>query len=162
MRSQYDPLRPSRSGGRWDDGSFDVLYTSNSKDGALAESWFHSTAGQPIPPTKGLSRELHEIDASLTNVLSLSLDDLERAGIDREVYGRLSYVRKNAEYPTTQIIGEAAFFFGFEAIIVPNARWPATNTVILTENIRPGQIEVVRTDTINLVDWKQSVRQTGK
>ena len=31
-----DPLRAGRSGGRWDDGSFDVLYTSSERNGALA------------------------------------------------------------------------------------------------------------------------------
>src|SRR5208282_2686632 len=67
----FDPLRPSRAGGRWDDGSFDVLYTSASRDGALAESWFHAAKGQPILPSR-VAKRLYRIKAELDRVLNLS------------------------------------------------------------------------------------------
>ncbi len=67
----YDPLRPSRAGGRWDDGTFDVLHTSRERDGALAEAWFHISRGQPIIPSKPRKR-LFQIEAELGRVLDLS------------------------------------------------------------------------------------------
>ena len=44
-REGRDPCQCSRSGGRWDDGTFDVLYTSEAKDGAIAEMVFHLLKG---------------------------------------------------------------------------------------------------------------------
>ena len=44
VRDGRDPLACSASGGRWDDGSFDVLYTSFEREGALAEMMFHRLA----------------------------------------------------------------------------------------------------------------------
>ena len=49
----FDPLRPSRAGGRWDDGSFDVLYTSASRDGALAEILVSRRQGAAHPSVQG-------------------------------------------------------------------------------------------------------------
>ena len=48
VRDGRNPLQCSASGGRWDDGSFDVLYTSMSRDGSLAEMRFHLMRGQPV------------------------------------------------------------------------------------------------------------------
>lgn len=52
VRGDRDPLRGSSPGGRWDDGTFDVLYTSTEADGALAEMHFHIMRGQPIFPSE--------------------------------------------------------------------------------------------------------------
>ena len=50
VRKGYDVLRGARTGGRWDDGTFDVLYCSMTKDGAIAERHFHLSKGQPVVP----------------------------------------------------------------------------------------------------------------
>lgn len=85
----YDPLRPSRAGGRWDDGSFDVLYTSTARDGALAESWFHASRGQPIIPSK-VRKRLFRLHATLDRVLDLTADGkLAALGVNMATYGRL-------------------------------------------------------------------------
>jgi RES domain-containing protein len=149
-----DPLRPGRSGGRWDDGSFDALYTSRERDGALAEAWFHAARGQPIPPSKPVKR-IHQLDVALTRVLDLSGEGrLAALGVDMQRYGQLSYVQRGGEYPTTQQIGEVAFFHGYEAIIVPNARWPTSNVVILTEHVGIAQIVVDDGEVVDLVAWR--------
>lgn len=50
-REGRDPTRCSGSGGRWDDGAFDVLYTSAERLGAISEMKFHIERGQPVPLT---------------------------------------------------------------------------------------------------------------
>jgi hypothetical protein len=97
----FDPLRPSRAGGRWDDGSFDVLYTSAARDGALAESWFHAAKGQPIIPSK-VSKRLFQIEAELHRVLDLSSNGkLASLGVNMAAYARLSYIQRVEEISGT-------------------------------------------------------------
>lgn len=130
----FDPLRPSRAGGRWDDGSFDVLYTSESRDGALAESWFHAAKGQPIIPSK-VAKRIYRIKTGLRRVLNLAGDGkLASLGVNMATYGRLNYVQRVEEYPTLQQIGEVAFFYEYQALIVPSARWPR---LIALSQVRP-------------------------
>jgi RES domain-containing protein len=154
-----DPLQSGRAGGRWDDGTFDALYTSTERDGAIAEAWFHVTRGQPIPPSKPVKR-LHRIDVELNRVLDLTGEgQLAALGVNMQLYGQLSYVQRGGEYPTTQQIGEAAFFYEYEAIVVPNARWPTSNVVILTENAKPAQLHADAGELIDFATWRAENRQ---
>jgi RES domain-containing protein len=154
-----DPLQPGRAGGRWDDGTFDMLYTSSERDGALAEAWYHVTRGQPIPPSKP-ARRIHKIEADLDRVLDLaSAGSLAALGVDMTVYGRLSYVQRPSEYSTTQQIAEVAFFYEFQALIVPNARWPTSNVVILTEHAKPSQLSADAGEGVDLVAWYAGSRR---
>jgi RES domain-containing protein len=153
-----DPLSAGRSGGRWDDGSFDVLYTSSERSGAMAEAWFHAARGQPIPPSKPVKR-IHQISAELTRVLDLSGEGrLAALGVDMQRYGQLAYVQRGGEYPTTQQIGEVAFFYEYEAVIVPNARWPTSNVVILTEHASISALTADDGELIDLAAWRTSTR----
>ena len=157
----FDPLRPSRAGGRWDDGSFDVLYTSESRDGALAESWFHAAKGQPIIPSK-VAKRLYQIEAELHRVLDLSSNGkLASLGVNMAAYGRLSYIQRVEEYPALQQIGEVAFFHEYQAVIVPSARWPGTNVVIMTEHVALTQLEIVGDEPVDLGVWALKNRAKG-
>ncbi len=154
----FDPLRPSRAGGRWDDGSFDVLYTSASREGAMAESWFHLAKGQPIVPSK-ISKRLYQIEADLQRVLDLSGDGrLAALGVNVATYGRLNYVQRLEEYPSLQQIGEVAFFYEYQAVIVPSARWPGTNVVIMTEHVAVTQLGVIDDEAVDLEAWARAHR----
>lgn len=154
-----DPLQPGRSGGRWDDGSFDALYTSTLRDGAIAEAWFHAARGQPIPPSKPRKR-VYSIEAQLHRVLDLSADGgLTALGVDMSKYGRLSYLERGGEYPSTQQIGEAAFFYEYEAIIVPNARWPTSNVVIFTENAKFNELSADAGEFLDLSIWRMATKE---
>lgn len=149
-----DPLSAGRSGGRWDDGSFDVLYTSSERDGALAEAWFHATRGQPIPPSKPIKR-IHQLEVEFSRVLDLSGEGrLAALGVDMQRYGQLSYLQRTGEYPTTQQIGEVAFFYEYEAIIVPNARWPTSNVVVLTEHASVVHLTTAQGEVVDLTAWR--------
>jgi len=155
----FDPLRAGRAGGRWDDGTFDVLYTSSERDGALAEAWFHVARGQPIIPSKPRKR-LFQIEATLGRVLDLSADGkLAALGINMATYGRLTYIQRVDEYPTLQQVAEIAFFYEYEAIIVPSARWPTSNVVVFTEHTRRSQIAVVDSEPVDLADWDRTARR---
>ena len=149
----HDPLRASRAGGRLDDGTFDVLYTASERDGALAEAWYHLARGQPVIPSK-ITKRLFRIEADLNRVLDLSAPGkLAALGLNMAGYGRLAYLQRQQEYPAPQQIAEIAFFYEYEAIIVPNARWPTSNVVVLTENIRPGQLQALDSEPVDLAVW---------
>jgi RES domain-containing protein len=154
----FDPLRPSRAGGRWDDGSFDVLYTSASRDGALAESWFHSTKGQPVIPSR-VAKRLYQIETQLHRVLDLSGEGkLESLGVNMGAYGRLSYLQRLKEYPALQQLGEIAFFYEYQAVIAPSARWAGANVVIMTENVALTQLEIVADEPVDFNGWRSQTR----
>jgi RES domain-containing protein len=156
----FDPLRPSRAGGRWDDGSFDVLYTAASRKGALAEAWFHASKGQPILPSK-VTKRLYQIEAELHRVLDLTGEGkLAALGFNMATYGRLSYVQRVEEYPALQQIGEVAFFHDYQALIVPSARWPGANVVIMTEHVALTQLNIVHDEPVDLAAWALANRAT--
>ncbi len=133
-RAGRNPLVTSAPKGRWDDGSFEVLYTALSADAARAEMHFHFTRGQPVFPS-ALQIHLHElaVDAAQVCVLE-TLEKLGAFGVEADRFGGLDYARLQEEYSVTQQIGEAAHFLGFEGLRVPNARWPEQNLVIMSHS----------------------------
>ena len=134
-RAGRDPLLATSPKGRWDDGSFDVLYTALAPDTARAELHWHLLRSQPVFPS-AVKLHLHELALRGNSTISIpTLADLESIGIDTSRYGTLDYARLNQEYSPTQKIGEAANFLGHDALIVPSARWPSQNLVVLTGNL---------------------------
>lgn len=142
VKENYDVLRAARSGGRWDDGTFDVLYTSTMKEGAVAERIFHLSKGQPVVPSRP-KYFVHELSVELSMVLNLNLPLMETLGLDTRRYGSLSYIERHQEYPSTQQIAEIANFLEFEAILVPSARWQCNNLIIFAERVKPDNLAVV-------------------
>jgi RES domain len=151
VRKGKDVLMPSAPGGRWDDGTFDALYTSEVADGAAAEMFFHLSRGQPVIPSK-ISYHLYEIRVRTQNALHLQdLAAIARLGVDIGRYGVLSYNDRQQEYPRTQEVGEAAHFIGFDALVVPSARWEAMNVVLFDDRLGPEGSEVIRDH--GPIDW---------
>jgi hypothetical protein len=146
-----DVLMGSSAGGRWDDGTFDVLYTSQLADGAIAEMHFHLSRGQPVFPSRVRFR-LHELRISLRRALHLvDVAAIARLGVDTTRWGLLSYVDRHQEYPRTQEVAEAALFIGYDGLIVPNARWACSNVVLFSDRIGPDDAEVAQDH--GLLDW---------
>jgi RES domain-containing protein len=134
-REGRSPLLASSPKGRWDDGSFDVLYTALTADTARAELHFHLTRGQPVFPS-GLKLHLHELLITARRTLVFeSVEALTPFGVSPAEFGTLDHARLQVEYAVTQQIGEAAQFLGVDALIVPSARWPSSNLVILVGNL---------------------------
>ncbi len=151
VREARDPCACSRAGGRWDDETFDVLYTSRERDGAVAEMYFHLSRGQPVFPSK-LRYVLHELNVQIQGALDLSSRDLVASlGVNIEKFGQLSYQERVGEYPRTQEVAEAAHFLDHQGILVPSARWDCSNVVLFCDRLPPGAVEVV--EDHGLIDW---------
>lgn len=152
-REGRDPILGSPSQSRWCNGTFDVLYTSLERDGAIAE--IHSLLSlQPVFPSK--SRWFaHKLKVSATQTLKLAdLPTLGRLGVDPGRYTERDYRR-------TQEIADAAYFLGFDGLLVPSARWHCLNLVLFTDRIPPGQVEILETPAEALAweDWRKRPRR---
>lgn len=159
VREGRDPFIYAASGSRWDDGTFDVLYTAMAREGAVAEMYFHLKSGQPVFPSK-LRYTLHELHVSLNGILDLSnLEELGKLGLGTLRYGRLSYQGRKGEYPSSQEIAEVANFVGssnpgdVSGLMVPSARWNCANLVVFCGHAGPAAVEEIANH--GLVDWQE-------
>lgn len=124
-RKNLAPLAPSTGGGRWAPlGDVSVLYTSLSKDGAIAELVYHWMQLTPLP-SKPLV--VHDLQVSAKDTLRLIEAELLGLGVSTSGYHSVSYQR-------TQEIGAAVAFLGCDGLIVPSARWDTENLVLFPEN----------------------------
>lgn len=142
VREGRDVLQGYPAGARWDPGTFDVIYTSLEREGALAEIHFHLSR-QPVFPSR-LRSVLHRLSARTRKTLKLAdLAAVAELGVAAETYGGLAYGR-------TREIGDAAAFLGFDGMLVPSARWACQNLVLFTDRFDPGDLHVAESE---LVDW---------
>jgi hypothetical protein len=144
-RAERDPAMGSPSRSRWCNGTFDVLYTSLERDGALAEIYALLSL-QPVFPSKD---RWVENKLRITTIQTLRLADLPtlaRLGVEVNRYtGR--------DYRRTQEIADAAFFLGFDGLIAPSARWTCLNLILFTDRVPPDQIELIEVSKVP-VDWE--------
>ncbi len=152
VRAGWDPLVCGRPGGRWDDGTLDVLYTSETREGAVAERRFHLYQGQPFPPSR-VRYELFELWISLRSVVRFAtVEALVEVGLSAEGYGRLSYVEREREYPRSQEVAEACAFLGADGMRVPSARdVTQSNLIVFCEQATGIEKRIVRSH--GLVDF---------
>jgi hypothetical protein len=151
VREGRDPLQGHPSAGRWDPGTFDVLYTSLEPDGAIAEIHFHLSR-QPVFPSR-LAYRLHKVAVRTRKTLHFAdLSALTPLGVDDAHYGDILYHR-------TQEIGDAAAFLGFDGLIAPNARWPCQNLVIFTDRLAPADLELRSSAAIDWAAWRKASRR---
>ena len=145
VREGADPLICSRSGGRWDDGTIDVLYTSESKSGAIAERRFHLDQGQPFPPSR-VRYEIFELGIELKDVVEFSnISMLADIGLRSERYGQSSYLEHRSEYVRSQQIAEACAFLGADGLRVPSARdLDSFNVIVFCEQPTVVNLQVIR------------------
>jgi len=135
VRAGRDPLTGAASRSRWCDGSFDVLYTSLVADGAIAEIEA-LLASQPIRPSND-AWTVFEVEAAAQATLEIAdTAGLARFGVDVPRYTGRDHTR-------TREIAEAAHFLGFDGLLVPSARYHATNLVLFTGRIPPDAIRAV-------------------
>ena len=147
MREGRDPLQGYPAGARWDPGAFDVIYTSLAREGALAEIHFHLSR-QPVFPSKLVS-VLHRIRLNTHRALQLAdLSAVEALGVNGDRYGELDYER-------TQAIGDAAYFLGFDGLIVPSARWDCQNLVVFTDQLIPEDMAVEESTVVDWPAWRK-------
>lgn len=143
-RRGRNPTKGSTADGRWSQASeMEVLYTSLERDGALAEIG-HRLSLEPVWPSK-LVHELHKLAIRAERAVHLpDLPTLHTLGVNTARF-------ENYDYSATQAIAAAAQFLGYDAMIVPNARHPSLNLVVLLANLDPG--ETVKIVSSEIVDW---------
>ena len=157
VREGKDPCLCGNPGGRWDDRTFDVVYTATERDGAIAEMYFHLSRGQPVIPSK-VRYKTFQLSVSLSRLLALpSLDHLSKFGYDVSTFGQLSYDDREHEYPRTQDIAETAHFLEYDGILVPSARWNCANIVLFCDQLPVGALEVANDH--GLIDWSAWTRE---
>ncbi len=138
VRDGRDPVLGSPSLSRWCNGTFDVVYTSLDRDGAVAEI-YSLLSLQPVFPSK-MRWFAHKLKVKCAGTLRLAdLPMLARLGVDTDRY-------TDRDYSRTQPIADAAYFLGFDGLIAPNARWRCLNLVLFTDRIAPERIAPVSRD----------------
>ena len=151
VREGRDVLQGYPAAARWDPGTFDVIYASLAREGALEEIYFHLTR-QPVFPSK-LRSVLHRVRVRTSQTLDIAdLTTLADLGVAVESYGDLAYGR-------TQEIGDAAAFLGFDSLLVPSARWDCRNLVIFTDQSSPGDLKVLQSEPVDWDCWQNRRRQ---
>jgi hypothetical protein len=150
-RDGRDPILGAASISRWCDGTFDVLYTSLERDGAVAE--VHALlSAQPVFPSK-VRFFIHRVTVSVRQTLRLAdLPILDRLGVDVRRY-------RERDYSRTQPIADIAHFLGFDGLIAPSARWECLNAILFTDRISPANIEIGETEP-EPIDWGAWRRRT--
>ena len=146
VRRERDVLQGYKSAARWDPGTFDVLYTSLAREGALEEIHFHLSR-QPVFPSK-IQSVLYEIAVETRRTLKLAdLAAVAALGVAPDSFATLNYQR-------TQEIADAADFLGFDGIIAPSARWPCHNLVFFTDKFEPGDLAIVSSEDVDWPAWR--------
>jgi hypothetical protein len=148
-----DPVLGAPSLSRWCNGTFDVLYTSLERGGAVAE--IHSLLSlQPVYPSR-TRWFAHRLKVSCQQTLKLAdLPTLARLGVDTDRYADRDYAR-------TQPIADAAYFLGFDGLIAPNARRRCLNLVLFTDRVAPERIAVASRDE-QPIAWDQWRNRTRR
>ncbi len=144
-RLNLDPLVTSSYGGRWGTvGGPSMLYTSLSREGALAEVSYH-WAQQTPRPSKPLV--LHRLRIGAPRTLRFLRASLEALGVDMK-----SYAVPNL--PSTQAIGAAVEFLGYDGLIAPSARWPCDNLILCPETASfGGTIAAFLSEYVEWLGW---------
>ena len=153
VREGRDPIVGAPSISRWCDGTFDVLYTSLERDGALAETYALLSV-QPVFPSK-VPFFVHQLKVSAGKTIRFAdLTILGKLGVDVNRYRERDYAR-------TQPIADAAYFLGFDGLIAPSARWECANAILFTGRIRSGDIEIVKSEPtpVHWDAWRTSTRR---
>jgi hypothetical protein len=129
-REGRDPILGAPSMSRWCNGTFDVLYTSLEREGAIAEI-YTLLSMQPVSPSK-IRLYVHRLTVSAQRTIRLAdLATLSKLGVDVNRY-------RERDDSSTQPIADATYFLGFDGLIAPSARWECLNAVLFTDQISAG------------------------
>lgn len=144
-RKRLDPLLSSRNGGRWmPTGGTSVLYTSLSREGALAEISYHWSQWTPRPSKPAM---LHTLCVVADRTLKLLRTDLTALGV-----GKSEYLTINL--PRTQEIGAAVEFLGCDGFIAPSARWSCENLILFPDRMGlDAVLDVILSEDVDWLEW---------
>jgi RES domain len=146
VRKGRDPLRGAVANGRWNAvGEFEVLYTSLSPEGALAEVGYRLSI-EPVWPSR-IEHQIHTLKVRADHALTFeSLNQLQGLGVNIERF-------ENFDYAATQAIAAAAHFLEFDALIVPSARYKGSNVVAFLDRLQVPP-DLLGTEDVNWAAWR--------
>ena len=154
-RAGRDPLIGAATSSRWCNATFDVLYTSFERDGAIAEIYALLTS-QPVFPSR-MQWFVHQLTVECAHALRLKdLTVLAPLGVDAASY-------RSRAYTETQAVADAAYFLGFDSLVVPSARFACANLVIFTDRVGPAALNLETTEPtpIDWEAWRKRMRAEG-
>jgi hypothetical protein len=149
-RKGRDPLRGSSASGRWGaPGELEVLYTSEQRDGALAEVGFRLSL-EPVWSSL-IQHEIHVLAVKTDHLLRLvDTSELENLGVDISRY-------ETFEYGATQAIAAAAHFLEFDGLLVPSARFACNNLALFTDRVsHAGHLQLVSSEDVDWGKWRKN------
>jgi RES domain-containing protein len=124
--ADYPADAPNTRGARWNPKGVEALYTSLDRPTAIAEGDY-LIESQPV--LLHAKRTIHRLQVELKSVLDLTDRELLASlGIDDEAL-------RGDDQSRCQAVGGAAAFLKSDGIIVPSARSPGHNLVILFEYV---------------------------
>ena len=134
------PERRNVRGARWNPPDLEALYVSLDRATAIAEA-DHLIAAQPLRPRA--TRTVHRLRISLGAVVDLTDPArLSSLGVDGSALASDDFV-------ACQAVGAAAAFLRLDGIIVPSARSPGHNIVILfTGSESFAEVEVLDSELL--------------
>jgi hypothetical protein len=153
-RKGRDPLRGSSASGRWGAaGELEVLYTSEQRDGALAEVGYRLSL-EPVWPSL-IQHEIHVLAIKTDRMLRLvDMTELERLGVDIARY-------ETFDYGATQAIAAAAHFLEFDGLLVPSARFACNNLALFTDRVsHAGDLQLVSSEAVDWAEWRKKNRRS--
>lgn len=136
----YPPDRRNVHGARWNPPGVEALYVSLERDTAIAEGDY-LIASQPLRPAA--KRTVHRLRISLSALVDLTDPVLlEALGVDQDAL-------TSDDHRACQAVGAAAVFLHLDGILVPSARHPGANIVILfTAGDVAPEIDVLDSQTL--------------
>jgi hypothetical protein len=152
-RKGRDPLRGSSANGRWGaPGELEVLYTSEQRNGALAEVGFRLSL-EPVWPSL-IQHQIHILAVKIERTLRLvDMRELENLGVDISRY-------ETFEYGASQAIAAAARFLEFDGMLVPSARFACANLVLFTDRVSHAEhLQLVSSEDVDWLDWRKRNRR---
>ena len=152
VRNGRDPLRGASANGRWGAaGELDVLYTSEQRDGALAEVGYRLLL-EPVWPSL-ITHDIHVLAVKTDRVLRLvDTSKLEKLGVEIARY-------ETFDYSATQAIAAAAHFLEFDGLLVPSARFACSNLVLFTDRVSvAGSLQLVSSESVDWSAWRKTRR----
>jgi RES domain-containing protein len=151
-RKGREALRGSAANGRWSPGGeIEVLYTSLTRDGALAEIGFRLSL-EPVWPSR-IAHQIHTIQARAGRTLRFAdVASLQPLGVDPARYATF-------DYAATQAIAAAAHFLELDGLIVPSARAPCSNLVVFMDRVATDSLDLRHTQDVDWAAWRNEQRQ---
>lgn len=140
---ENDPLRENTRGARWNPPEVPAIYTSLSRDGALAEADFLLSLQTPRPR---VNRTIYQVEVDLGSVVDLSDPRvLARLGVSAQALHEI-------DWSVCQPIGAGVEWLGNDGLIVPSARSVGRNLVIFPNQMKANsKLSILDTEVIEII-----------